>query len=155
MYLLLKRIMLEEYGKFTGLAEWKKNVLDYVLYLNTLMHRDCIEYPFISRAIAYINTHYTQNINMACVANYVSVNYTYFSEKFREHTGINFNEYLKRRRLEEAKILLTDGYYKVYEVASRSGFGDVKYFTRIFRDETGLSPSEYRRKYSDRNPDVE
>ena len=50
--------------------------------------------------------HFTENINMTIVANVVSVNYTWFSEKFKEHTGVNFNDYLKRMRIEEAKRLL-------------------------------------------------
>ena len=82
---------------------------------------------------------------MAMVANHVSVNYTYFSEKFKEHTGINFNDYLKRVRIEEACRLLTDGFYKVYEVSTRCGFSDVKYFMRSFKELVGVTPGEYRR----------
>ena len=91
---------------------------------------------------------FKKNINMAMVANQVSVNYTWFSEKFKEHTGVNFNEYLKRLRIEEAKSLLEKGCYKVYEVAERSGFSDVKYFMKIFREETGLSPTEWSNKHN-------
>jgi two-component response transcriptional regulator (chey-like receiver and arac-type DNA-binding domains), putative len=85
---------------------------------------------------------------MAMVANQVSVNYTWFSEKFKQHTGVNFNEYLKRIRIEKAKQLLEKGCYKVYEVASRSGFGDVKYFMKIFREITGMSPTEWKSKHT-------
>lgn len=148
VYLQMKRIMLQEAGTFNSISEWKKTVFDFVLYLNSLIRKDYVAYSFISQALSYIHANYTQNINMACVANQVSVNYTYFSQKFREHTGLNFNDYLKRLRLDTAKKLLSDGYYKVYEVARRSGFGDVKYFTRIFRDDTGLTPNEYRKKYT-------
>ena len=84
---------------------------------------------------------------MAMVANQVSVNYTWFSEKFKEHTGVNFNEYLKRLRIDEAKKLLEKGTYKVYEVAERCGFSDVKYFMKIFREETGMSPTEWSKKH--------
>jgi two-component system response regulator YesN len=55
---------------------------------------------------------------------------------------------LKQLRLEEAERLLRDTPYKVYEVSSHSGFGDVKYFMKTFRETTGLTPSEWRRKYS-------
>ena len=85
---------------------------------------------------------------MAMVANQVSVNYTWFSEKFKEHTGVNFNEYLKRLRLEEAERLLEQGCFKVYEVAERAGFGDVKYFMKTFKDSTNMSPTEWKRKHA-------
>ena len=84
---------------------------------------------------------------MTVVANHVSVNYTYFSEKFKEHTGINFNDYLKNLRLAEAKRLLEKGCYKVYEVAENAGFGDVKYFMKTFKENTGVSPGEYRKQF--------
>ena len=71
----------------------------------------------------------------------------WFSEKFKEHTGVNFNEYLKRLRIDEAKKLLEKGTYKVYEVAERCGFSDVKYFMKIFREETGMSPTEWSKKH--------
>ena len=43
--------------------------------------------------------------------------------------------------------LLEKGCYKVYEVAERSGFSDVKYFMKQFREETGLSPTEWANKH--------
>ena len=147
MYLHLKGIMLERLFEFQNLEEWKNSVCDYTVYLAALLKRDTKESPYIAEAIAYIKTHFTKNINMAMVANQVSVNYTWFSEKFKEHTGVNFNEYLKRMRLEEAKRLLQKDCYKVYEVAERCGFSDVKYFMKQFREETGMSPTEWSSKH--------
>jgi two-component system response regulator YesN len=82
---------------------------------------------------------------MAMVANQVDTNYTWFSEKFKEHTGVNFNEYLKKLRIDEACKLLEKGCYKIYEVAERSGFGDAKYFMKTFKESTGVSPGEWKR----------
>jgi two-component system response regulator YesN len=146
MYLGLKAIMIENIWQCESLREWVSAVSDYAIYLSALLKRGSIEYPFVKEALDYMEAHAGDNINMAVVANQVSVNYTYFSEKFKEHTGINFNEYLKRLRIERAKSLLESGIYKVYEVAARSGFGDVKYFMKTFKAATGLSPSEYKMK---------
>lgn len=148
MYLHLKSIMIENIHDCANLSYWCSCVRDYAVYLAALLKQDTKEFPYISEAIEYIKTHYTKNINMAMVANQVSVNYTWFSEKFKQHTGVNFNEYLKRIRIEKAKQLLEKGCYKVYEVASRSGFGDVKYFMKIFREITGMSPTEWKSKHT-------
>ena len=139
--------MIESIFEYSHLQEWKDSIRDYTLYLSALLKADTKESPYITGALEYRKTHFTKNINMAMVANQVSVNYTWFSEKFKEHTGVNFNEYLKRLRLEEAKRLLEKGCYKVYEVAERSGFSDVKYFMKQFREETGLSPTEWSNKH--------
>ena len=147
MYLHIKSIMIENIFEFEKLGEWQASLLDYVVYLAALLKQNTKESPYITEALEFIKTHFTKNINMAMVANQVSVNYTWFSEKFKEHTGVNFNEYLKRLRIDEAKKLLEKGCYKVYEVAERSGFSDVKYFMKIFREETGMSPSEWSKKH--------
>ena len=147
MYLHIKSIMIENIFEFANLKEWKSCVQDYLVYLAALLKKDTKESPYITEALEYIKTHFKKNINMAMVANQVSVNYTWFSEKFKEHTGVNFNEYLKRLRIEEAKNLLEKGTFKVYEVAERCGFSDVKYFMKIFREETGMSPTEWSKKH--------
>jgi len=145
MYLHLKSIMIENIFEFRKINEWKTCVQDYAIYLAALLKKDTTEYPFIDEAISYLKANFNKNINMAMVANQVSVNYTWFSEKFKEHTGVNFNEYLKRLRMEEACRLLEKGCYKVYEVAEKSGFGDVKYFMKTFKESTGVSPGEWKR----------
>lgn len=144
-YLYSKELAIEDIWQAENLATWKTYIHDYLVYLATLLQNHTANYPFISDAIDYIKTHFTGSLTMAMVANHVSVNYTYFSEKFKEHTGINFNDYLKRIRIEEACRLLTEGFYKVYEVSIRSGFNDVKYFMRTFKELVGITPGEYRR----------
>lgn len=146
-YLMLKGIMLENVFQFRSVDEYRAAVGDFVIYLDTILRKGHLEYPFIAEAIEYIRLHYTEDINMTVVANHVSVNYTYFSEKFKEHTGINFNDYLKNLRIGEAKRLLEKGCYKVYEVSRSAGFGDVKYFMKTFKEITGLSPGEYRKRF--------
>ena len=144
-YLLLKSIMIDNIWQFKNLDDWKHMVMDYMLYLRELLHQNTVEYPYIEEALDYIHSNYSKNINMAMVANQVDTNYTWFSEKFKEHTGVNFNEYLKKLRIDEACKLLEKGCYKIYEVAERSGFGDAKYFMKTFKESTGVSPGEWKR----------
>ncbi len=148
MYLLLKQMMIVNIMLVNNLLEWESYISDFLIYLSSILKKDKSEYPYIAQAVEYVKTHFTKNINMAIVANYVSTNYTWFSEKFKEQMGINFNDYLKKLRIEEAKRLLETGCYKVYEVSSRSGFSDVKYFMKSFRENTGMSPTEWKKKYS-------
>ncbi|MDR0401349.1 MAG: response regulator [Treponema sp.] len=100
---------------------------------------------FIDEALAWIKDHLTEDITMAQAANQVSVNYSYFSEKFKKQTGVHFNEYLKRRRVALATRLLMEGNYRVYEVAKKCGYRDVKYFFRQFKEITGISPGKWSR----------
>jgi two-component system response regulator YesN len=62
---------------------------------------------------------------------------------FKDELGKTFNECLTDCRIQVAKDLLRDPKYKVYEVSEIVGYGDVKYFSQVFRKNTGMSPSEY------------
>lgn len=143
-YLAMKRIMIEQIWNCASVTVWKQYLLDYAVYISAILKQATVEFPFIEEALEYIKEHYSENINMAMVSNAVSINYTYFSEKFKEHTGKNFNEYMKEFRIQKAKELLAMERYKVYEVAAKTGFTDVKYFIKIFKEITGTTPSKYQ-----------
>ena len=72
----------------------------------------------------------------------------YFSEKFKENTGINFVEYVARVRVEEARSLLHDPRRRITEVAFEVGFQSLSQFNRSFREFCGQSPSDYRTKFT-------
>ncbi|BCS80095.1 response regulator [Anaerocellum diazotrophicum] len=98
----------------------------------------------IDKAIDYINKNYNKDINMALVANYVSLNYYYFSTIFKEKTGMSFLDYLNKIRIEKAKELLVKTNLKIWEIAEKVGYKNPKHFARIFKDITGITPNEYR-----------
>ncbi|CAM3119977.1 helix-turn-helix transcriptional regulator [Paenibacillus sediminis] len=83
---------------------------------------------------------------MAMVSNHVSLNYSYFSQAFKDYTGENFVNYLKKIRIKEAKMLLEQTNDKIYEIGSKVGFDQVKQFNRVFRELEGISAVEYRDK---------
>jgi len=98
----------------------------------------------IGRAISYIQEHYHEDLNMAMVSNHVSLNYSYFSQAFKDYTGETFVSYLRKLRLNKAKELLVKSELKVYEISAMVGFENVKHFTRVFKETEGVSPLEYR-----------
>ena len=147
-YLYLKSLMIENIFQAESLAEWEAYVLDYILYLMELLKNSQGKYASITKAVAFISKHYKEDITMATVANHVSMNYTWFSEKFKEQMGLNFNDYLKRFRMEQAKRLLEMGTYKVYEVSAKCGFKDVKHFMKVFREMNGMSAGEWARVHT-------
>lgn len=104
----------------------------------------------MQRAVDYLQRHYHEDVNMAVVSNHISLNYTYFSEAFKEFTGESFSSYLRKLRLAKAKELLSDTDLKVYEICGRAGFDNVKHFTRVFKEAEGVTPLEYRSKVTDR-----
>jgi two-component system response regulator YesN len=134
---------------FPNYKEYVSELESFILYINEYIKtmKDIYgDKSSIEKAIEYMNKNYYKNLDLAIVSNEVSLNYSYFSQLFKQHTGENFVGYLKRIRVEKAKELLKIDKYKIYEVANKVGYEDSKQFTKIFRSVTGISPIEFKNK---------
>ncbi|MFC0213382.1 helix-turn-helix domain-containing protein [Paenibacillus chartarius] len=96
------------------------------------------------RAMSFMRDRAGDKINQKDVAAHINMSRSYFSQCFARFAGETFGELLRRLRMEQAKELLLGSDYPVYEIAARAGFEDEKYFSRLFRELVGISPSEYR-----------
>lgn len=96
------------------------------------------------RAVRYMRTHAGDKINQGDVAAVINMSRGYFSQCFARFAGETFGESLRGMRLELAKSLLLKTTLPVCEIASRSGFEDDRYFSRLFRERIGKLPSEFR-----------
>ena len=97
----------------------------------------------IIKATQYIQQYYDQEITLQSISRLVHLSKNYFANLFRKEVGESFLEYLTRIRIEKAKILLT-GELKAGDVGTWVGIQDPKYFSKVFKKITGVSPSEYR-----------
>ena len=100
----------------------------------------------IAKAIRYMETHYERPITLKTMADILFLNPAYFSALFKQRTGVTFIDKLTRIRIEAAKKRLAATSEMVAEVAERTGFRNVRHFNRVFKSETGSSPSEYRER---------
>ena len=100
----------------------------------------------IRLALTYMQENFHKSLNMAMVSNYVSMNYSQFSNAFKEYTDMNFVAYLQEMRLIRAKHLFRTTELKVFEISWKIGYGNEKHFMKTFRAAYGISPTEYRKK---------
>ena len=89
---------------------------------------------------------YQRDLSLEEMAERMKVTPEYLSALFMKELGIKYTTYRTQIRIEAAKELLQDGKLKIYEIAERCGFPDVKYFTKVFKKYTGSSPGEFLRK---------
>lgn len=80
------------------------------------------------------------------IAQVVSVNASYLSRVFHKETGEKLSAYILRKRVERAKELLAGTEDKIGSIASGLGYGNDSYFIKLFRNMTGMTPYEYRKK---------
>jgi AraC-like DNA-binding protein len=102
------------------------------------------EPPAIARARTIIAENAHDELSLAAVARAVNMSASYFSEKFKEATGINFVAYVGRTRIEKARNLLHNPNLRISEIAFEVGFQSLSQFNRAFKQVTGKAPSEYR-----------
>ena len=98
----------------------------------------------ITRARTFIAEHAQDELSLAAIATAVNMSASYFSEKFKEITGVNFVTYVARTRIEKARHLLQDPKLRVSEIAFEVGFQSLSQFNRAFKSVTGKAPTDYR-----------
>jgi AraC-like DNA-binding protein len=100
----------------------------------------------VKQACAYIQQNYTRSFSLIELAETIGVSKSYLSRIFKKDMGISLWDYLNRLRNQKARelLLLTDE--SIYVIATRVGYEDVGYFSRVFREITGCSPRAYRQQ---------
>lgn len=98
----------------------------------------------VMRARGYIGQNYREDISLQKVASIVNMSATYFSEKFKQATGLNFVDYVARTRVEKARNLLQNPNFRISEVAFEVGFQSLSQFNRTFKKITGKTPKAFR-----------
>jgi YesN/AraC family two-component response regulator len=98
----------------------------------------------VKRAVAYFHQNYECAFSRLQIAEAIGVSEDYLSRIFRQEMNISPWEYLNRYRILHAKELLRSTSDAIKIVAHRVGFTDPAYFSRVFRNVTGTSPSAYR-----------
>ena len=130
-------------------AQYKAYWNHIFAYADTVREKGA--YRDIDRALAYIQENYQKDINMASVSNYLNIDYTNFSKKFKQATGGNFSGYLKKLRIEGAKSMLASSREPISQIAEKLSFGNTKHFITTFKKTVGITPTEYRRLYGGNN----
>ncbi|MEY2427286.1 MAG: hypothetical protein QOJ40_171, partial [Verrucomicrobiota bacterium] len=100
----------------------------------------------IELAIARIQNEFERDLNMKLLARELGVSYSWFRHTFTAHTGLSPHQYLLELRLVRARSLLAETEFAIKEIATRTGFEDEFYFSRLFRQKLKLTPSQWRNR---------
>ena len=96
----------------------------------------------------YLKKNFKQDISLGDMAEHFGFTNEYLGKIFKKHTGRTPSKYLKRLRINEAKrLLVNQPELEIQKVAELVGYKDNFYFSRIFKAQVGIQPSEYRITY--------
>lgn len=101
--------------------------------------------PLIKKAVQLVRKYYDQGITLEEMATRLFVSEEYLSAQFKKETGKGFAETVRNLRIERIKELLVNTRLKLNQIAELTGYTDPKYMSRVFKDEVGMLPTEFRK----------
>ncbi len=100
----------------------------------------------IKDSLVYLSEHLNENLSLEHVAQYVALNPSYFSRKFKSVVGTNFKNYIIFTRISKAQQLLLGSELSLTEISNICGFQDSNYFSTVFKKIVGIPPTKFRRQ---------
>lgn len=129
-----------------SLKELKEYYRQFFLNITDLLKNESIYSgdDVIEKIKIYMQHNYQKNLTQDFIASLFYLNRSYLSTLFRQKTGTKFIDCLNDIRIEKAKELLRDSSRKMYQISKAVGYDNPKYFFRIFKKKTGMTPEQYR-----------
>lgn len=95
----------------------------------------------------YLREHLADDINLSILGEEFHLNPQYISQLFKSEIGVNFLAYLTNIRMEKAKELLLTTDCSIGDISEKTGYGDYRVFTKVFKKNESITPSRFRREF--------
>lgn len=134
-----------QFYECTTFQQFASRVKDVVLEVIRAL-RD-LPVGWVERAIRMIHLDYADpNLSLQSVSDQLGISPSHLSRSFKKETGENFNAYVTKVRLEQARLLIETTEAKTKDIAEKVGFTDFRYFGQLFKKWFHVSPTSYKRK---------
>ncbi len=100
----------------------------------------------LSPAIDYIENNLSSEITNLLLSEKCHLSEEHFRKQFKKFYGISPGQYIINLRIGKAKQLLSEGFIKISAIAEQCGFSNPYHFCRLFKQKTGITPSEYMKQ---------
>lgn len=135
--------------------EWKAHLLSDLLTLYYMENHKDLPYndhskindPLIQKAVNHLHKHAFSNITIRNVASDFGLSPVQFTRRFQSSIGVNPIEYLTSLRIRKVRTLLLETNDTLEEIASRCGYSNGFYMSRMFSKKMKMSPSQFRRTH--------
>ena len=129
----------------TGILSAKMKLL--LMGVAECLHADSRICGTVDRVIAFVRLHCIERISNHDVGQALNFHPNYLNRLMQRHTGKSLHAYLVHCRINHAIRLLQTTTLSIGEIAMSSGFGDIQQFSKIFRQSTGQTPGEFRKRF--------
>jgi YesN/AraC family two-component response regulator len=118
----------------------------FLISAKSNLHIENKSHKSIFESIQYINENLDHDLDLDTLAEKAYLSKDYYSRLFLKITKCRPIEYIQRKRIEKAHLLLATSYLSLENIAEQTGINSVSYLSRLFKRYTGLSPSKYRKE---------
>lgn len=123
---------------------WMRKIIKELVYHVNEIHNVQL-LKSVQEVLQYIEENYSTDIGLDRMAEKVELSPNYLSAIFKQTTGSSFIDYLTDIRMKKAKEALLDFSISINEIASSTGYSSSQYFSRVFKSNVGMTPTEYRK----------
>jgi AraC-like DNA-binding protein len=137
--------------RYNALPLWEKmrlrgaTLLLFSRFLEKAIARVWTRNERLTKVLAHVHSHLHENISVETLAGMACVTKPYLIKVFKQEFGMPPLQYINKKKMERAQLLLITEDWTVKEVAWRLGFDDHSYFIRLFKKLIGTTPMDYRR----------
>ncbi len=132
------------------IVEWLKKLrIELQKWLRKSAYSEDIIYAIV-KSLELIRESFVQHISQTELCKKVNISKSYFSTSFKEILGISFIHYLQWINIGRAREMILNTNHPIYWIAEQCGFMDQRYFSKLFKEQTGLLPSELRQQQQGR-----
>ena len=128
------------------LASYLINRLLWEFYVSTVSPKNELPLPF-AKVIALMQNEDMASMQISELAKTVELSEAHLHNMFRKYLNTTPHKYLLRQRLKRARLLLSSTNHTIKEICSMCGFKSVESFYRVFRNESGITPAQFRRRH--------
>lgn len=128
------------------MISWFKNIIIQCFHsLNDLLLSSSDSSIYKAKDI--IDSNFAKDISLEIVASQIYMSPEHFSREFKKTVGETYINYVTNLRMSKAKHYLTTTNIQIAKISNMVGFGNTKYFSKVFKSSTGQTPSKYRLLY--------
>ena len=143
--------VMKDFEQMKSLFLFEKNRLKIISILYNILHKlsgsGSFQPDILSHAVKYLETNFScPDITNKFLADLCNISEVYFRKLFSRTYGVSPRQYIIDIRINKAKQLLTDGVLNITAISEQCGFASPYHFSRLFKEKTGLTPSEYMKQ---------
>lgn len=112
------------------------------------LNRSMTRNHYVEQAKDYIFKHLHGRLQVSDVSAHLGLNRDYLSDLFHKCEGVTLQRYIRREKIRQAENMLRYSDYRINEIANYLAFSSQSHFAACFKEETGMTPAQYRNQYA-------